>query len=439
MNSKWIWRNWAPGVLAVCACAVGFAQDAGSTQHQPAGSGTATLLAGPGQPTPIWATAIQRAREIRDPELERMITDLGAAFENPRVHDNRVLQALELAAKDQVNAGLLGHAAETYMVLGQYLPREAAIWENIAILLLRTHHFALAEEYLRLADSLRRSPRVTFNRGLCLMRLGRFEEAAAMWEGLAQTPAVGEEAAAAKELHAVSLLLAGRAREAMKVSASGMEIPPRPSLAASTVLALLQAGDWTQARIALKDGISRFPDEGLFRDADSYGARILDPSAAEVANSQRLLEDLGHAALAKILADLDRWDRCGEMLRELHTPGPERKVDLQLLQAKMLDHLDRHGRYAEASESVRWYRKAIAQGFPEAMVDLGQCCSLGQGIDRDAREAYVWCRLAALRGLARGQARCADLAKLLDSRELERVEAIARERDRTLPVYPQSN
>src|SRR5439155_119844 len=49
-------------------------------------------------------------------------------------------------------------------------------------------------------------------------------------------------------------------------------------------------------------------------------------------------------------------------------------------------------------ESVRWYRKAAEQDFPEAEASLAMCYRLGQGVPEDEREAAHWDRLAAGHG-----------------------------------------
>ena len=88
-----------------------------------------------------------------------------------------------------MDAGFLGHAEESFQLLGQYIPQEPAIWENIAIIQLRTGRYETALATLDRAESMRKSARTSFNIGLCLMKLGSFPEAEARWKAL--LPALG--------------------------------------------------------------------------------------------------------------------------------------------------------------------------------------------------------------------------------------------------------
>jgi len=53
--------------------------------------------------------------------------------------------------------------------------------------------------------------------------------------------------------------------------------------------------------------------------------------------------------------------------------------------------------YAEiwnAAEAGKWYRKAAEQGVADAQYYLGQSYTTGEGVPRDAAEAYAWFSLA---------------------------------------------
>ena len=62
-------------------------------------------------------------------------------------------------------------------------------------------------------------------------------------------------------------------------------------------------------------------------------------------------------------------------------------------------------RYAEgngvakdATEAVKWYRKAAEQGDAAAQVNLGVCYAVGNGVAKDYVIAYMWANLAAASG-----------------------------------------
>ena len=58
---------------------------------------------------------------------------------------------------------------------------------------------------------------------------------------------------------------------------------------------------------------------------------------------------------------------------------------------------------ADATEAVKWLRKAAEQGFTEAQLDLAQCYASGAGVVEDAVEAVKWYRKAAEQGHATAQ------------------------------------
>lgn len=47
---------------------------------------------------------------------------------------------------------------------------------------------------------------------------------------------------------------------------------------------------------------------------------------------------------------------------------------------------------------MKWYRRAAAQGYDSAELNLGLCYSRGIGVRRNQREAVRWYRLAARHG-----------------------------------------
>ena len=49
-------------------------------------------------------------------------------------------------------------------------------------------------------------------------------------------------------------------------------------------------------------------------------------------------------------------------------------------------------------QAVGWYRKAAAQGYASAQVNLGVMYGEGQGVPQDYIQAHKWYNLAASRG-----------------------------------------
>ncbi len=60
---------------------------------------------------------------------------------------------------------------------------------------------------------------------------------------------------------------------------------------------------------------------------------------------------------------------------------------------------------------MKWYRKAINQGYALAQTSLGLMYGKGQGVSQDYRQAVKWFRKAAAQGEVLAQARAEPLQK----------------------------
>ena len=143
--------------------------------------------------------------------------------------DPRHMRILEELARDQVDAGFLGHAEESFAILGQFLPEEPAIWENIAIIQLRTYRSNLALESPRRGRGPAEADPGLLNIGLCLMQPGPAPEAEARWKALlpALASSQGEDAGLqmpVKVLYASCLLMEGRPKEMLALCAPWPEL-----------------------------------------------------------------------------------------------------------------------------------------------------------------------------------------------------------------------
>ena len=61
-------------------------------------------------------------------------------------------------------------------------------------------------------------------------------------------------------------------------------------------------------------------------------------------------------------------------------------------------YLGQFGLATNYMEAVNWIRKAAEQHYARALVNLGRCYENGQGVAKDAVEAYKWDLLAAAQG-----------------------------------------
>jgi len=300
--------------------------------------------------------------------------------------DQRHLKLLEDLARDQVQSGFLGHAEESFQILGQYIPDEPAIWENIAIIQLRTGRYETALATFSKAESMHRSARTSFNIGLCLMKLGSFPEAEERWKELLPTLGSAEEDAAlvsgVRELYATSLLLSGRPKEMLALSEPWPEAAARAELVSLRCQAMIQLEDWKQARTALKDGMARFPRQDLFLRASELPPKLFDEGVFFKSESRRALTQLNLEAMAGLWGEFRSWDRCLETVLEARKAAPVRDVELLLLQATALESL---GRPDQAITVLREGQK-LNPNHPTLQNNLGfSLLERGGNLDEAAR------------------------------------------------------
>jgi tetratricopeptide (TPR) repeat protein len=330
-----------------------------------------------------WERAMELASQLKNYDARR---EAVLALCDRASIDQRYLKYLEDLARDQVDAGFLGHAEESFRILGQYIPQEPAIWENIAIIQLRTSRFEEALATLARAESLRKSSRTSFHVGLCLMKLGSFPEAEARWKAL--LPALGNSeedvalAPSVKVLYATCLLLSGRPKPMLELAAPWPEAAGNGELLSLRAQAMIQTGDWKQARALLRDGIQRFPTEELFQRAGALPPKLFEEGRFFKSESRNALEQLNLEGMASLWATFRSWNRCLDTVQQARRTAPVRDVELLLLQANALENL---GRSQEAIEVLREGQK-LNPDHPVLQNNLGfSLLERGGDLDEAAR------------------------------------------------------
>ncbi len=261
--------------------------------------------------------------------------------------DPKYLRLLEDLARDQVDKGFLGHGEESFTRLAQFLPKDSIVWENIALIQMRTARFDAALASLGRAEALRPTPRTSANSAYCLMKLGRFTEAEARWKALLpETGRLAAEdatlAASIKVLYASCLLLEGRPADLLALTRDWPEAGGDGEILALRAQALIQTGDWKHARVLLRDGMKRFPRQMVFRRASAIPADRFDEGFFSHARSRSALSQLDLEAMAVMWSEFNVWDRCLEAARKARAAAPlTGGVDLLLLEANALESLAR--------------------------------------------------------------------------------------------------
>nr|WP_275976012.1 tetratricopeptide repeat protein [Geothrix oryzisoli] len=326
-----------------------------------------------------WERAAIHARALQNYEGRR---EAVLALNNTRTPDERHLRMLEDLARDQIQAGYLAHAEESFLLLARHLPREPGLWENVALVRIQTSRFEEALDSLGKAEALKPTPRTTFNSARALMNLGRFQEAETRLAGLLADK-IQEDwiADGSQALYAEALLLEGKGGALLTFL---KEHPGRPQVAGElqvfTCQALISRNDWKSALVALKDGITRFPKVPFFQQAAQLPPEYLEYRFFARKETRAALEQLHLEGMAAIWSEFRRWDKCLEALERARTLGPVRNVDILIMQSSAYEQAGR------TDDSLRVLREAqkANPGNPMVQNNLGYLL-LEQG--RDLEEA----------------------------------------------------
>lgn len=289
-----------------------------------------------------WERVATLGAQLKQYEARReAVLNLG----RQRLPEEKQLRLLEDLAREQAESGFLGHAEESFALLSEHLPKEPAVWENIALVRLRATRFEDALEALLKAEALRPTSRLSFNAAICLMNLGRFTEAEQRLKSLSSTLKPGGETEDLRllcgQLLGSCLLLQGRPKEVLELSKTWAAPEDRPDFAALKIQALIQTGALKAARIALKEGLAKWPDKGIFTVVAKVPPKLLEESLLRRKGARNVLLQIDLELMAGLHAEFRQWQRSLDLAVEARKASPLEGVDLLLLQANALDQLDR--------------------------------------------------------------------------------------------------
>lgn len=271
--------------------------------------------------------------------------------------DSKHLRWLEDLAREQLQAGYLGHAEDSFRLLARHFPKEASVWENMALVQLNTSRFDEALRSLNEAELLRPTPRIGLNLAFSLLNLGDFAGAEHRLRRLLADSASGAEPeklrSDARVLLASCLLLQGRPKDMLDLLSTGEPPEGKGELLGLRAQARIRLEDWNGARADLRLGIQKFPKVPVFTQAAAIPPKLFDESFFSRKDSRKALEQLDLEAMASLWAEFRRWDRCLEAAEKALKASPLRTVNLMLQQANALDQLNRH------SEAITVLRQAL--------------------------------------------------------------------------------
>ena len=301
---------------------------------------------------PAWERAYIHARATQNYDAKREAL-LALATRGP---DERNLRLLEELAREQIKLGYLAHAEESFLLLARYLPQEAGLWENIALIRIQTSRYAEALEMLARAEAAKPGASLSYHTARALMFLGRFKEAEArlapLVAGPTDPPWIAEDA---QIRYAQVLLLQGRTEPLLDHLRHRAPHPATDGEAlAFKAQAFISLGDWKSALAAIREGRARHPKVALFHLAAGLTEDQLDYRLFSRGEAEVLLEQIHLELMASYWQDFQRWDRCLEALERARKLGPVRSVDLLVMQSQALDQLNR------PAESLAVLREALA-------------------------------------------------------------------------------
>ena len=81
----------------------------------------------------------------------------------------------------------------------------------------------------------------------------------------------------------------------------------------------------------------------------------------------------------------------------------------------------------DATEAVKWYRKAAEQGDARAQYNLGLCYDNGDGVTKDDVIAYMWHNLGAASGNEKAKRNREILEKRMTRDQIAEAERLSRD------------
>ncbi len=286
--------------------------------------------------------------------------------------DPRHLGLLEELGRDQVERSFLAYAEESFRLLAKHVSEEPGVHENVALIQLQTGRFAEALPVLAEVKRLRQTQSAAYYTAVCLMNLGRFQEAEAELrtvlaapEGTTKDPR--KLTGSARELMAWSLLLQGRPKDALDFLQS---LPPSAltgALLGIRAQALLQTQQWRAARTLLREGMRQHKGVRIFQMAALIPPKVFNGSLFSGKQSREALSQIDLESMASLWAEFRQWERALQVVQAARAAAPVRDVELLLLHSNVLEQLGR----TQESLAVLREGQRMAPDHPILMNNLG--------------------------------------------------------------------
>lgn len=301
--------------------------------------------------------------------------------------DRRHLGMLEELGREQVEASYLAFAEESFRLLARHVPDEPAVHENVALIQLQTGRFEDALPVLAEARRLRKAPGAYYYTAVCLMNLGRFQEAEApLKEVLNTPPSASPEGqrllASARELEGIRLLLLGRPADLLTYIAGFPAEVMTGNLLGLKAQGLLKNRSWRAARTLLREGMKQHPQVRVFQMAALLPKHIFEGGLFSSKTSQQALSQVDLESTAGLWSEYRQWERALTAVKAARAAAPVRDVELLILQSNILEQL---GRNEEALGVLREGQR-LAPEHPTLQNNLGySLLERGDNLEEAAR------------------------------------------------------
>jgi len=285
----------------------------------------------------------------------------------------RHMRFLESLAREQVEQGYLGHAEESFTLLAKRFPDDPSVWQNIALVQRQTDRFADAIQSLKNAQAIMPSPQNVLQQAYCLMNLGELSDAYSILRDLLNQPKFSDYNESnelrenARILLSSCLLMLNRPNDLLQLMKTWTGVDESAFLSSQRSLALLSSKDFKSARIALKEGLQRFPEQMIFRRASEIPKNIFEGGLIYENESRKALKLLELESTAFLWAEFRQWNKCLEIIQETHKLAPIHDVGFLLLQSNALESLN----HSEEALDILRQCQRIAPGHPAVQNNLG--------------------------------------------------------------------
>jgi tetratricopeptide (TPR) repeat protein len=221
------------------------------------------------------------------------------------------------------------------------LPKEPAVWQNIALVQRQMENYGDAVQSLTMAQAIKHEPQNIVLQAFCLMNMGQLAQARDLLldlVGKGATAGMGGSAQQAQNLLSANLIMLDQPKDLLKLMEAWGGVSDNAFLSSLRAQALIRTGDMGAAGAALREGSRRFPGQLLFRRASTIQP-VADDAAkgTEALETARTIKRAGLESSAYLFAEFRQWAKCLGAINEMLDTALIDDIELLLLQSTALE------------------------------------------------------------------------------------------------------